>query len=409
MAMQKQTGAIYTFLSLFLVIIIDTMGFAIVMPILAPLFTDAHSTMLPAGSSINLRDFYYGLVMAVFFIFTFFGAPFMGDLSDQIGRRKVLLICLAGVAVGYIISAVGVLCHSLLLLLSGRALCGFAAGSQPIAQAAIIDISDEKNKTLNLAWITFASCIGFVIGPLLSGYSAGLFLKGWAGYATPFFIAAILAAINGISLYFTVKETGAIGVKHRPGLLRAFLTLKSAIAIKSIQRLSIIFLLYEMAWGIYFQYISLFMAKRFFYTPSKIGFFMSGIGVVAAITITGIIRLFMGVMGLRSIIISNFLLMIAGLLIIIFFKTELAQWIAAVPLTIGLMMCYTAFLTLFSDRVDQKSQGMAMGISASLGSLAWIICGLSLGVLTAVSDTFPFIAALVLIILGLGLFVMDRR
>ncbi len=71
----------------------------------------------------------------------FFGAAILGDLSDSVGRKKSLMICLIGAFLGYLLSAIAIAFHNFWFLILGRIIAGFTSGSQPIAQAAIVDIS----------------------------------------------------------------------------------------------------------------------------------------------------------------------------------------------------------------------------------------------------------------------------
>lgn len=165
----KQQKMLWVFLSLFLVLIIDAMGFSIVFPVVGSLFLQPDHGLLPNVNSMVMRDLFYGLSLICFFVCMLFGAPFFGDLSDRLGRKRVILICLFGTGLAYLFGVVGVAISSISLFLLGRCVAGFLAGSQSIAQAAIIDISTPENKTTNLALITLASCLGWAIGPLLGG------------------------------------------------------------------------------------------------------------------------------------------------------------------------------------------------------------------------------------------------
>ena len=130
------TTAWLKLLPLFMVILIDVMGIVLVLPVLTMLILQPESSIVPAGTSLILRDFYYGFAMALYPLFMFFSTPILGDLSDKFGRKSILLFCLAVSAGSYLISALGIAYNSLFIFLASRAIAGLAAGTQPIASAA---------------------------------------------------------------------------------------------------------------------------------------------------------------------------------------------------------------------------------------------------------------------------------
>ncbi len=81
-----------------LAIAIDAMGFGLVYPIMAAIFSDPHSGIIGAGTRVSLRNFYLGLGYGVYPFFMFFGSSLMGELSDGYGRRRILLLCIFGLA-----------------------------------------------------------------------------------------------------------------------------------------------------------------------------------------------------------------------------------------------------------------------------------------------------------------------
>ena len=123
-----------------------------------------HNGILQANASIVMRDLFYSLTLGLFGLGMFVGAPILGDLSDQLGRKKVLLICLLGTSAAFAVSALGISLHNVWILMAGRLFGGLMAGSMPIAQAAIIDISSNEDKIKNISLITFALCFGFALG-----------------------------------------------------------------------------------------------------------------------------------------------------------------------------------------------------------------------------------------------------
>ncbi|MCK4608388.1 MAG: MFS transporter, partial [Gammaproteobacteria bacterium] len=264
-----------TLAPLFLVLIIDAMGIGLVLPLLGPMFISHTSAFVSTNMSTGMRDLLYGTTLAMFCFFMFFGAPFLGDLSDHLGRKRVLLICLFGTAVGLVISAIGVDIKSVFLLIAGRGVTGFMCGSQALAQAAIVDISDDTNKTINLSLISLASCIGFVLGPIMSGLLTGPSLLQKYGLASPFWVGAVLALLNGVVLVFTFRETFFPKAVQRLHLTKGIKVFIAAFTNKSVRRLAIIYLVAELGFSLYFQLIPIYLVNAYGATSVQISHVMA--------------------------------------------------------------------------------------------------------------------------------------
>lgn len=193
-------------LPLLLIVFIDALGMGIIFPILTPIFMDLGGILNPA-TSITLRNLLYGITMCVFPLGMFFGTPILGDLSDFIGRKRILLICLFGVAISYFLSSIAIIVSSVSLLIVSRIIAGLFAGSMSTAQAAVIDISSPTQKTKNLSLMLLPTAIGFVAGPLIAGITGDKHLISWFSWWTPLVIAALMASFNIGYLWFTFKET----------------------------------------------------------------------------------------------------------------------------------------------------------------------------------------------------------
>jgi MFS transporter, DHA1 family, tetracycline resistance protein len=197
---------------LMLVLFIDGMGIAIVFPILNSILLNPHSSFLSVLYSNQDKNIFYALVLAVFLFSAFFASTLLGDLSDQIGRKKTLLICLIGSAFSFVLTAIAFIAHSLTLLFIGRAVDGFTTGSQPIAQAAILDINDGS-KVRSIGYIYCALSAGLVAGPLLAGVLMNKSLVSWFSLATVMWFAAIISISNAFLLLLTYKEKKYLLIK----------------------------------------------------------------------------------------------------------------------------------------------------------------------------------------------------
>lgn len=386
-------------IALFLVLIIDAMGIGIVFPLMGPIFIGHSSTILSPETSHIMRDFWYSITLASFCVFMFFGAPFMGDLSDHIGRKKVLLICLFGTALGYGFSAIGIVEKSLFFIIFGRSLAGFMCGSQALAQAAIVDMSTEENKTNNLSLISLASCIGFALGPFLGGiFTSDAFIAKFS-FIMPFVVAGILALLNGIILLFSFNETFFPKAVQRLHITKGAQVFISAFTNKVIRKLAIVYLLAELGWAIYFQFIPLYAIKKFDYHTTSIAHFMTFMGILFGVTLLWIIRILTKHLASRQIANMAFLLNAFGIYVVLF-GNEWSLWLGGIPAAIGGALFYVALLTVFSNAVNKNSQGWVMGVFAAIGAFSWGLGGVFSGALDLVGMYIPFIIAGSLLVLS---------
>lgn len=360
------------FLSLFLVIIVDTMGMGIIFPVLSPLVLEQSSTLVSTTTSIPTREMLYGGIMGIFSLFLLIGAPLLGDFSDSVGRKRALLICVTGTGLSFFLCAAGIWQSSLILLFLGRALNGFTAGSNSIAQAAIADMSTAANKAKNLGLITLANCVGFVVGPAFGGYFAEHPFIHSVGFSAPFVIAACLAFINILFLILFVRD-------HKKQVRRPFhfkLSLGVSIFMDAIRRPSVriaalLFLFLQLGWSIYFQFISIILVQTYHYGATQIGFFLTFIGLLFTICLTFLVRFLFNLTSTAIIMRVSFFILTVALILCPLMKTESHQWFITIPIAFSIGLLYTGGLALFSNAVKKSEQGWVMGVSAAVAAVAW--------------------------------------
>lgn len=175
-------------LTVIFTVLVDVIGFGIVIPIL-PFYV----------SSFGASAFTITLLFSTFAFFAFLSSPFLGALSDKIGRRPVLLLSICSTAIGWYVFAAA---NSIPLLFLGRIIDGAAAGNFTVAQSCLVDIStDKKDRAANLGLIGATFGIGFMVGPLLGG------VLSTVSHSFPFWFAGILATVNTIIAFFFLPET----------------------------------------------------------------------------------------------------------------------------------------------------------------------------------------------------------
>jgi MFS transporter, DHA1 family, tetracycline resistance protein len=356
---------------LFFVIAIDSMGLGILFPILSSMIIDVHSQFLPAATSLFNRELLYGMIIGIYMLCWFFGAAMLGDLSDIVGRKKSLLVCLLGAVVGYVLSGVAIELHSIVLLIAGRVIAGFTAGSQPIAQAAVVDLSTEETKARNIGYILLAVSLGFVLGPLLGGVLSDSNIVGWFGFAVPMYCAAILSAFNALLLWFTFSETFVVTRKFRIRIYYAIQIFIEAFRHKKLCWLSLVLLIFISGWGEYFGFISQFLLRRYHYSILEVSMFMVTLSVGFSIGFGVLVDFFTNRFKLKYCALAGLLVSSILSLITVITFIPIIAWIASVFVGMGVAVAYSALITLFSNQVDDSEQGWVMGVTNSIMALSF--------------------------------------
>lgn len=386
-------------------IVIDALGFGLVYPVLTTIFTAAESPLLAMGTSDNLRHFYLGLGFMLYPLCMFFGAAFMADLSDNYGRKKILMICMGGIALSFFAMAIAIEIQSIALLMLGRSVSGIMAGSQPIAQAAIADLSTADNKAKNMSVIALSYCIGTILGPFIGGVTSDPEVSHWFSFATPFYIATFLSVIAFVWLHFGFSETYK-ATAHKPiQLTRPLKIFIEAFEHRKVRTLAIVFLLMQMGFSLYFQYIIVQMEEEYAYSNALLGGMQGMIGIGFAVGLLIGIPLALKFWHILAIAIVTGLLTGLGLIIASIVTVAELQWVLAFLIAGVNIMVFTGMLTLFSDSVDKQSQGWAMGIANAVMACAWAITGLMSNLLDLITTRgLIFLGGLCLMTASLWLF-----
>ncbi|EKD71313.1 MAG: multidrug transporter [uncultured bacterium] len=380
---------------LLLVLLIDGMGLGLVFPILNGLIFDPQSQILPpALLTPTAQNLLYGGIVGIFMLCWFFGAAILGDLSDRIGRKNSLMICLFGAFLSYLLSAIAVVTHSLSLLIIGRIVAGFTSGSQPIAQAAIIDLSHDEQKTRNIGLILLSLSLGFIIGPLLGGILSDNQIISWFNFSVPFFFAAVISLLNIGLLWWLFNET--FEAKHASFAINPYQAINifvSAFQHEKIRSLSFIFFIFIFGWSSFYSFIAMFLLKNYGFSPTEVSLYMALMGVGFGIGNGYLSNFFAKRFPLHTNFIWSNLVTGIMILTVVFVKSALFSWLMIIPIATTVSIAYTSVLTLFSDQVDANSQGWVMGVTGSILAFVFGIDGIVIGVVATWHDILPIFIA----------------
>ncbi|XXF75940.1 MFS transporter [Myxococcaceae bacterium GXIMD 01537] len=217
---------------IFGIVALDLIGFGILIPQLGVY-----------GVKYGASPFMAGLLVAVYSLMQLIFAPVLGRLSDRYGRRPVLLLSLAGSALGYLLFAVA---HSLPLLFLSRLIDGASGGNIATAQAYVADVTGPEDRAKGMGMVGAAFGIGFVLGPALGG-----FLGAWGGNLAIGLFAAGLAALNLYCTWRYLLESRPPGVTP-PALsapVRSVRGAVSALSVPVVGRCLVLYLLFTTAFA----------------------------------------------------------------------------------------------------------------------------------------------------------------
>ena len=390
--------------ALLFTVLIDMIGVGIVIPILAPIFLGSEGNLFLPNSTDAAKTITLGILLATYPFAQFFGAPYLGALSDVYGRKKLLLLSLGGTVIGYLLFGIGIITHSLPLLFLSRIIDGFTGGNISIAMSSIADISTPQTKTKNFGLIGASFGVGFIIGPWLGGQLADPQTVSWFNDATPLWVAAFLATINMILLTRNFQET--LKPEHTKthssafSFLQGYINIKEAFQLIHLRKLFIISILYTLGFNFFTQFFQVFLVAKFHFSHADIGNFFGFIGIWIVIAQGLLVRpLSQKYTSLSILRIAMPLFSIVTLLYL--FPTVSWLLFCIVPFFSSLNgLIMPNLTTLVSNTADAKEQGKILGINQSLQSLAMTIPPLIAGFVFSIHINLPIIIASVLVACG---------
>ena len=364
-------------LPLIFALFIDNLSFGSVYPLITGMFKNHPEIFFSQGVDGQQVDFYLGLAYLLFPLGMFFGASILGDLSDFIGRKKTLIWCMAGVGIGFFVMTIGTVIGSLALFLIGRLVTGLMAGSQPIAQASIVDVSDEKSKTMNMSFITFAVILGVAFGPVLGGFFADRDIFKDFGFYLPLLIIGVIAigAAVWIGISFNPIEK-KVDVRKAITPWRPITIFVEALRHQWIRTLVGVFFIFQIGFGIYFQFMLVKLQQEFQFSVFEMGLFTGFLGVCFMIALLLVMRWMVRIACVEYLCVMT--AFINGIAILISGYMHSLSSIFILAAIVGMMdiFAYTTLLTSFSNAVEKDKQGWALGIATSAMALAWLVSGL---------------------------------
>ncbi len=391
-------------LTVFLVVMIDLIGFGIVLPGL-----EAYA------ASLNATALFTGLIYSSYSLAQLVFSPVWGALSDRIGRRPIMMLSTLGASTAYLLFAFS---SSLWMLLFCRLFAGIMAGNISTAQAYVADVTDPVDRAKGMGLIGAAFGIGFVVGPALGG----IILKFFP--ANPFYIIGLLAAGLSLLSFFLVvtclpEPTREISNAAGDRVTKTSVFTKSFwVYLKKINAQSggvfmglliSVFLLTLGQASIYAVFPN--FCRTQLHLPVEMVYRQYILmGLVAVVIQGGLIRILVKKFNERSLFALGSFLLAVGLGSIPFSKNVPILTAAMTVMTVGASLAVPTLTSLISKESTPENYGITMGVSQSFSALARAIGPTWGSALLAFSFQAPFVitAALVLCVLRTGTLAKKR-
>lgn len=344
---------------IFITLLLDIIGIGIIIPVVPELIKSL------TGEGVSEASRYGGWLIFSYAVMQFICSPIVGNLSDQYGRRPVLLLSLTGLGLDYILHA---LAPTLLWLFIGRLVAGIMGASFTTATAYIADISDPEKRAQNFGLIGVAFGLGFIIGPVIGGIAADQSPR------LPFYVAAALTLLNVMYGYFVLPES-------LPKENRRQFDWKKANPVGSLRHLfkypvvaglvTSLILVYIAAHAVQSNW-SFFTMFRFGWTAKEVGYSLGVVGVLVALVQGGLIRILIPRWGKINSIYVGMLLYAIGLLMFAFANQSWMMYAFLIPYCLG-GIAGPALQGIISEQVPANEQGELQGALTSLVSVTSII------------------------------------
>ena len=302
---------------LFVTVFVDMIGYGIVVPLL-PFYAGPYAS----GAAL------VGLLGSLYAAMQFASGPFLGGLSDRHGRRPVLLLCLLGTSLAYLLLG---LAQTLTSLLVAVVLAGAVSGTLATAQAYIADSTTKEDRARGLGMIGAAFGLGLIAGPAVGG------LLSLHSLSAPALFASVLALTNCAFGYLTVPESHAPRLRKKVPLLRLdpISQLARILKMRNVRVLLVAVLLLNLALAGLVNNFPLFSQARFGWGTTSNAFFFAFVGVCAVVTQGFLIGRFQPRFGESSLLLGGLALVSLNLLLVSLVPSGVLLDISAVRLGIA--------------------------------------------------------------------------
>jgi len=380
----------------FLVVLIDLIGFGIVLPHLAFYASEFHASSFLIGFLYSI----YSMAQLVF-------SPIWGSLSDRVGRRPIMILSTLGASGAYLLFAFS---NSLALLFLSRLFAGIMAGNISTAQAYVADVTAPQDRAKGMGLIGAAFGIGFVIGPAIGAGLMHLSLKGQFflenHYAVLGLFAACLSFISFLMVCFKLPESLEKGKAHDGGRVMKMSVFSPALwkyirggglSSNPLFLPMLMFSVFLLAFGQSNLYgaFPLFCKTRLNLSPAEVGIQYAYMGLIAVVIQGSLIRTLVKRFSEAKLFLAGSVLFVIGLGLIPFAHSVRTLFLYLGIMSAGASLNGPTLASLISKQSDAGKYGTTLGASQGLAALGRALGPAWGGFLYGLSFRLPFIVTAV--------------
>jgi DHA1 family tetracycline resistance protein-like MFS transporter len=349
---------------IFVTLFLDVLGLGLVIPITPGLMKE----YLPNS---HYQSEAYGAFIAAYSLALFLASPFLGALSDSIGRRPTILLALVGSAIDYLLMAAA---PNVWFLFLGRAIGGVTGASAASVAAYIADVTPPEKRAQSYGTMGMIFGVGFIVGPLFGGLLGHVGVNYGGGLRLPLYVAAGLTAANALYGAFVLPES--LALKNRkpfkwssanpfatiPGLRRfpAVFGLVAALLVRQLGE-----------YGVHATWV-LYTGHKFGWGSRENGISLAFVGIVIAVVQGGVVRRFVPRFGEKRAVFVGHCVLLTGYVLYGIAPSGWLMYAIIVLSGLGEMAGPTTF-ALITRHVPSNEHGTVQGAITSLGSITGIL------------------------------------
>ena len=382
---------------------LDAIGIGLIIPVMPALINEVSS------ASISDAAWWGGLLGSTYALMQFLCGPLLGNLSDRFGRRPVLIISLVFMGLDYFLIAIA---PSLWLLFIARVVSGITGATYSTAAAYLSDSSKKGERSRNFGYIGGAFGVGFILGPLISGFLVDF------GVRMPFIVAGVLALANAFFGFLIIPESLPVEKRRKFEWRRAnpFSALLRIRHLPMVGSLMFVVFIYSTANNVYPSIWSFYTIENFGWGIQMVSISLAMYGVCAAVIQVVVLNLMIKRFGVEKTASLGMCVAVISFGFLTVINNPVLLFMG-LPFTALGAVVGPALQGMMADQVSDQEQGELQGVFASVISIAAIISPFLMSTIfqqfTKNSASIylpgaPFLAAGVITLIALTVFYTTR-